>query len=292
MKLKYCAAGLCAALGIYSAAHAASVNPSYEIDVVGLITELDQNGKYIIDFDFMNLGASGVPNTVIGGSTYKPLGPDTVLQYGDLGFVLDGIVEGDLKGLSYTNGKGFGVWGPTGLTARDLLAIDGDKQEEALEIRIDANFDSQWKIYALWFTDSKSNNNAFASGGWTVKQVSASQNSGFDWNNDRNRLNGNDPFTFYSSGKPAGGNNALNDLRGDGKHVTNKSLSGDNNGLNVHIGGKDVSLYLSGISLLMEPEDARNLDLLAPVPLPAPVGMLLAGLGGLAVLRRRQAGQK
>ena len=44
MKLKYCAAGLCAALGIYSAAHAASVNPSYEIDVVGLITELDQNG--------------------------------------------------------------------------------------------------------------------------------------------------------------------------------------------------------------------------------------------------------
>ena len=128
MKSKYWAAGLCAALGTFTAAHAASVQPSYEIDVAGLSTELDQNGKYIIDFDFMNLGASGVPNTVTGGSTIKLLGPDTVLQYGDLGFVLDGIVEGDLKGLSYTNGKGFGVWGPTGLTARDLLAIDGDKQ--------------------------------------------------------------------------------------------------------------------------------------------------------------------
>lgn len=130
MKLKYWAAGLCTPLGTFKAAHAASVKPSYEIDVVGLSTELDQNGKYIIDFDFdfMNLGASGVPNTVIGGSTYKPLGPNTVLQYGDLGFLLDDIVEEDLKGLSYTNGKGFGVWGAVGLTARDLLAIDGDKQ--------------------------------------------------------------------------------------------------------------------------------------------------------------------
>jgi len=131
----------------------------------------------------MNFGASGVPNTVTCGSTYKPLGSDTVLQYGDLGFVLDGIVEGELKGLSYTNGKRFGVWGPVGLTARDLLAIDGDRLEEALKIRIEANFDSESKICALWFADSKTNNNAFASGGWTVKQVSASQSGEFDWNN-------------------------------------------------------------------------------------------------------------
>lgn len=165
-----------------------------------------------------------------------------------------------------------------------------------MEIRIDANFDFQWKIYALWFADSKTNNNAFASGGWTVLQVSALQASGTDWKNTQvvnggAKGSGNDPFTFYNAyGQGGIGNPNINALRQDGAgiHEVSKSRSGENTGLNTFVGGNDVALYLSGISLLMEPEDARSLDLLAPVPLPTPVGMLLAGLRGLAFLRSRQ----
>ncbi|MCH2169008.1 MAG: VPLPA-CTERM sorting domain-containing protein, partial [Oceanicola sp.] len=86
------------------------------------------------------------------------------------------------------------------------------------------------------------------------------------------------------------GNTNIKALRqdGDGIHVMNKSLSEGYDGLNTYVTAKNTAIYLSGISLVMEPEDARSLDLLAPVPLPAPVGMLLAGIGGLAFLRRRQ----
>ena len=293
MKLGYWAAGLCVALGYHSAAHGASVLDPYVAASLGV--SKDNDGNYIFNFDFTNLGAYGMPDTKVQNKI-TIFQPDTVLRYGELGLVLDGIVNGRVTGLSYTNGKGFGVWGPSSALGSDLPAIDGLGNEEALELRIDADFASPWKISALWFTDALSNNNAFASGGWTVLQVSALQESGTDWKNTQvvnsgAKGSGNDPFTFYNAyGRGGIGNPNINALRQDGAgiHEMNKPLSGDNNGLNTHVGGSDVALYLSGISLLMEPEDARSLDLLAPVPLPAPVGMLLAGIGGLAFLRRRQ----
>jgi hypothetical protein len=61
-----------------------------------------------------------------------------------------------------------------------------------------------------------------------VKQVSALQNSGYDWNNDTDRLNANDPFTFYNAyGQGGIGNPNINALRQDGAgiHDVNKSLS-------------------------------------------------------------------
>ena len=287
MKMQYCAAGLCAALGAYTAAHAASVQPSYDIDVASLTVEVKPNGRYIVGFDFTNLSAYGIPNTK-NDNEIATLNPDTILRYGELGLVLDGIVSGKVRGLSYTDGKGFGVWDATNLLnfRRETPAIDGSENDEALELRIDADFDFTWKINALWFTDGKSSNNAFADT-WLVSEVAASSESGSGWN----EISSNSLFSFYNANADSGkGNTNIKALRqdGDGIHVMNKSLSEGYDGLNTYVTAEDTAIYLSGISLLMEPEDARSLELLAPVPLPAPVGMLLAGIGGLAFLRRRQ----
>ena len=284
MKLGYWAAGLCVALGCHSAAHGASVQPSYDIDVASLTVEVKPNGRYIVGFDFTNLSVYGIPDTKVDNKiiTFQP---DTILRYGELGFVLDGVANGKVKGLSYTDGKGFGVWG-AGPLGSDLASIDGSGNDEALELRIDADFDFTWKINALWFTDGNSSNNAFADT-WLVSEVAASSESGSGWN----EISSNNLFSFYNANADSGKGNAnIKALRqdGDGIHVMNKSLSEGYDGLNTYVTVDDTAIYLSGISLLMEPEDARSLDLLAPVPLPAPVGMLLAGIGGLAFLRRRQ----
>lgn len=155
MKLGYWAAGLCIALGCHAAPHGASVQPSYDIDVASWGVSKEDDGNHVFNFDFTNIGPYGMQNTKVENriTTFQP---DTVLRYGELGLVLDGIVNGRVTGLSYTNGKGFGVWGPSSALGSDLPAIDGLGNDEALELRIDADFASPWKISALWFTDALS----------------------------------------------------------------------------------------------------------------------------------------
>ncbi|MEM9878786.1 MAG: hypothetical protein AAF862_05850 [Pseudomonadota bacterium] len=252
----------------------------------------------IIVFDFTNLNIQDTVN--VGSSTIRTLGNDFRVNFGGLFFELNGYRtdEGSstsqLGGLAYTSGLGFGVYSGNARNPQES-ALDGAGGNESLNVLIRGNPINavNFAVNSFSWTDAGSDPRAFANGGWTVNQGSD------DWQTDRDPRNTNksNEIVFYNTngGANNNGNRPILDLRDDGEHVFNAPQALGFNGFNAFVGANRTAVYLSGLSLEFNEDDARALQLLppvAPIPVPPSAVLMLSAVGLGALAHRRNAKSK
>ena len=244
----------------------------------------------IIELDFTDLGLPQAPNE---GDT--ALFENPTISFGNLDLNINGFVSANtVNFVSYTKGKGLGAFDGF---SEDTIAINGDDLGEAINILFRSSIASDWDfaMHSLTFIDENSDSFAFEDDRWTVYQGNS------NWVNDRDVLNrgpnSNRIANYDARASNGNGNGQINQARANnGRVLINPSRSFEERipgfyGINIHSGRDGTAIFLAGMSIEIEEADAENLGLLAPIPLPAPLGMLPFGFAGLGVVRhcRRRA---